>query len=255
MKNSVVKIALIISASLGFISNNSYAQNAKFLEIIYKKEVSLKVDTAKNNAHKVNLSAFNTSLADAVEDIRYSLKISNNNSVFKVVESLDNDSKNNTLKKAAISIGGTNGDFYINKQDSTAILNKTLLDANFRVLLKQKKWKIHKENKLIGKHLCYKATTIDTVNNSKGTHQFKVNVWFTTQLPPYFGPSAYCGLPGLILEVENGKMKLTATEVSIVKPFKIRKPKSGKLITEDEDSLNQIKAEKNIKEHFNDVFR
>ncbi|SNQ42726.1 GLPGLI family protein [Cellulophaga lytica] len=255
MKNSVVKIALIISASLGFISNNSYAQNAKFLEIIYKKEVSLKVDTAKNNPYQVNLSAFNTPLADAVKDIRYSLKISNNNSVFKVVESLDNDSKNNTLKKAAISIGGTNGGFYINKQDSITILNKTLLDANFRVLLKPKKWKIHNKSKYIGKYLCYKATTIDTVNNSKGIHKFKVNAWFTNQLPPYFGPAAYYGLPGLILEVENGKMRLTATKVSFVKPFKIKKNKSGKLITEDEDSLNQIEAEKNIKEHFNDLFR
>ncbi|EWH12457.1 hypothetical protein KLA_14433 [Cellulophaga geojensis KL-A] len=255
MKNSVVKIALIISASLGFISNNSYAQNAKFLEVIYKKEVSLKVDTAKNNPYQVNLSAFNTPLADAVKDIRYSLKTSNNNSVFKVVESLDNDSKNNTLKKAAISIGGTNGDFYINKQDSITILNKTLLDANFRVLLKPKKWKIHNKSKYIGKYLCYKATTIDTVNNSIGIHKFRVNAWFTNQLPPYFGPAAYYGLSGLILEVENGKMRLTATKVSFVKPFKIKKNKSGKLITEDEDSLNQIEAEKNIKEHFNDVFR
>ncbi|ADY29568.1 GLPGLI family protein [Cellulophaga lytica] len=255
MKNSVVKIALIISASLGFISNNSYAQNAKFLEIIYKKDISLKVDTAKNNAHQINLSEFNAPLSDAAKDIRYSLKISNHNSVFKVVESLNNDSKNNILKKAAINIGGTNGDFYINKQDSTAILNKTLLDANFRVLLKPKKWKIHKENKLIGKYLCYKATTIDTVNNSKGVHKFRVNAWFTTQLASYFGPSAYYGLPGLILEVDNGKMKLTATEVTFVKPFQIRKPKSGKLITEDEDSSNQIKAEKNIKEHFDDVFK
>ena len=90
------------------------------------------------------------------------------------------------------------------------------------------------ETKKIGKYLCYKATTIKTVESIK-TFKKVVTAWYCPELPYSFGPIAYAGLPGLILElnIEKGAtFTVKNIELSKSKTFEIKKPKKGKQVTE-----------------------
>jgi GLPGLI family protein len=93
-------------------------------------------------------------------------------------------------------------------------------------------WKILNDLKEVAGHLCMNASWTDTIKNQD------ITAWFALDLPHSGGPERFCGLPGLILEVEinNGALvitadrmdmrKLTAEEAAIPKKIK------GKRITE-----------------------
>lgn len=55
------------------------------------------------------------------------------------------------------------------------------------------RWKILKESKDIMGLKCYKATLQDSVV-----------AWFCPEIPVNEGPNTYCGLPGIILDLEDG---------------------------------------------------
>lgn len=80
---------------------------------------------------------------------------------------------------------------------------------------------ITQESKKIGDFICYKAITKN-----------KRVVWFTPEIPLQFGPKQYRGLPGLILEVEIGKVSIVAVEI-IFKPIDdIKQNYQGTVISE-----------------------
>lgn len=92
------------------------------------------------------------------------------------------------------------------------------------------KWKITGNQKEIIGYSCLEA---ELVGASK-----KTVVWFAPTLPLGTGPDGFCGLPGLILavEVEDGKMTLTASKIDF-KPIadkELVKPNDGKRITAEE---------------------
>ncbi len=108
---------------------------------------------------------------------------------------------------------------------------------------------MHNETKKIGNYLCYKATTIFVIENSKGTFNHPVTAWYSTQIPIGFGPIGYGGLPGLIVEltVQNIKYSMTKLMLNPKKEIVIKKPKKGKLVTEEEFNLVAKEAMGNFK--------
>jgi GLPGLI family protein len=95
-------------------------------------------------------------------------------------------------------------------------------------------WEISKEKKVIGNYVCYKAITKKVTINSKGSFTRDIIAWFTTELPFYFGPKGYGGLPGLILELDDRVIKYTLHSINYVNNLKLSKPKDGKLVTKKE---------------------
>ena len=75
----------------------------------------------------------------------------------------------------------------------------------FLISVPKLKWEILNTTKKIGKYLCYKATTIKTVENSRGVHKLKITAWFTSTIPYSYGPREFVGLPQLILELQDGR--------------------------------------------------
>ena len=63
------------------------------------------------------------------------------------------------------------------------------------------KWKIGREKKEILGYECIKATT-------KTTNKSNVIAWYAPDIPISDGPSDYWGLPGLILHLEIGEMRI-----------------------------------------------
>jgi len=231
-----------------FICNYSFSQQASYFEVEYLKEVIFRVDTTNRTQVLTNSSRFNEILSESGKGLKYKLRIDTHSSEFLYMKELTSDSENDMMKNLAINIGGTEGLFYINKRDSTGINKINYFDTNFRIKLENKKWKILNDTKVIGRYTCYKAVTIDTVKNSKGVFTHNVIAWFAPKLPSYFGPAGYFGLPGLILELDNSKVIISASKIMrLDKKFEIKKPKSGKLVTEDEFTDITIKAGKNFK--------
>ncbi|HYV90309.1 MAG TPA: GLPGLI family protein [Chitinophagales bacterium] len=104
--------------------------------------------------------------------------------------------------------------------------------------LKISDWKLTGKQKMILNYPCQEATRQDKDR--------KITVWFTSAIPVSSGPSAYCGLPGLVLEViiNDGDQTITATSVTFenVDASVLVKPKEGKKVSQEE--YDKIVADK-----------
>lgn len=76
-------------------------------------------------------------------------------------------------------------------------------------------WTITNDSKEILGYKCYRA--IAEIINPEEENKLTVptNAWFCPKLTNRGGPTAYATLPGIILELENEKMKFIATKVKI----------------------------------------
>jgi GLPGLI family protein len=106
-------------------------------------------------------------------------------------------------------------------------------------------WELTGETKNIGNYTCYKAVfekeeesveinMIDgEVKEEKGMKKRTLVAWYTTDVPISNGPNNYGGLPGLILEVNDGDLTIVCSEI-ILNPKEvkeIKEPTKGKIVT------------------------
>ena len=144
--------------------------------------------------------------------------------------------------------GGGTDVLYKNIADKKYI-NKTEISGK-RFLIKDKLedfgWEMSGETKNIGNYTCYKATrsreetrtSFSMTDGEKEEKKEKVTIvttaWYTPQIPVSNGPEDFWGLPGLILEIQDGKLTIACTEI-VINPkekIEIKKPKKGKKVTQ-----------------------
>ncbi|TMM32345.1 GLPGLI family protein [Polaribacter aestuariivivens] len=158
------------------------------------------------------------------------------------------------------SLGGSGAsDIYFKNLKKNSYLNQTEIQGK-RFLIKDKlpkyEWELSSETKNIGTYTCYKATFSKeverkniTVKNGEPVEEVKketivTTAWYTPQIPLSNGPSNYQGLPGLILEINDGKKIIVCTEI-ILNPkekITIQEPKKGKVVSQKK--FNKIRKEK-----------
>lgn len=92
-------------------------------------------------------------------------------------------------------------------------------------------WKIQNDLKEVAGHICMKAYWEDTLKAQK------ITAWFAQDIPSSAGPERFCGLPGLILEIDvnNGGMIVSADRIE------------PKKLTKELDPPKKVKGKK-IKE-------
>lgn len=237
MKNIFFTILLVFT----FVKVNSQFYKG---EILYKKELI----TSENNTDKkeVNdyLSKKNEHLRSLLTDINFFLEFNNNESFFYSKCSSFEVEEDRYFRLAEI-LGGRSGDWYINSKSKERLCNIDAFGQEFIVKssIESDSWNLLNETKKIGNYICYKATTIYVVTNSKGTFNHPVIAWYTAEIPIGFGPVGYGGLPGLIVELTVRNVKYTVSKVLLnpKKKIEIKKPTKGKLVTEEE--FNTIGAE------------
>ena len=103
-------------------------------------------------------------------------------------------------------------------------------------------WEMGSETKKIGNYTVYKATMMKEDNSiqfsgprrgnqkeekteekeNKEPKKIEVTAWYTLDIPVSNGPSGYWGLPGLILEINEGRTTVLCTEI-------VLNPKENKL--------------------------
>lgn len=135
---------------------------------------------------------------------------------------------------------------------STEFFGKQFLITNDA---KMPKWEMGTETKKIGNYTCYKASfkkeneaasfrgfeksknnkKLDSIAK-KQPKEILVTAWYTPQIPVSTGPEKYWGLPGLILEINEGKSTILCTEVVLNPKEKItiKEPTKGDKVTRKE---------------------
>lgn len=171
------------------------------------------------------------------------------------------------------SFMGGGGTYYKNVKDKKYTVDKEFMGKEFLVKdsLVAYKWVMESETRQIGGYNCYKATTVipasktdfrnfrprreddkkkeinsdstKTDNKEKKTNfmedielpkEITVTAWYTPEIPVNQGPEGYWGLPGLILEVNDGKTIILCSKVVLNPKDKadIKAPTNGKEISQ-----------------------
>lgn len=173
----------------------------------------------------------------------YTLTFNKYESIYKQNEKLDTPSPSSS--GIQIQISGGSDIMYKNVKENrytskTEIFGKLFL---IKDSLSHKQWELVNETKNIGDYTCYKAVFKDEVTsqtfNDKGeiekiTKEIITTAWYTPQIPINNGPKNFNGLPGLILEINDGKLTLICSKI-ILNPkekIEIKEPKKGKIVNQ-----------------------
>lgn len=180
-----------------------------------------------------------TSLDDVLDTFVFKLFANKTESLFKLEEALQIKDEFKYKLARAIIVDGYN-EYYINKPNKEVITRKEL-GGNFFIiesLLSNDDWKITKETKLIKNFTCFKATrtTQEILNTNRQKVDVLITAWFCPELNYSFGPVGNYGLPGLILQLDNGdKIVYYAKKIEFVKNnISIEIPKKGDRVSEKE---------------------
>ena len=129
------------------------------------------------------------------------------------------------------------GIYYVNNASKEILHEENFVGDLFLIKYQPKNWKLSQETKQIRNYTCFNAVTTRKTKDKEGNDEDKIiEAWYTPQIPVNFGPKEYNGLPGLILEVQEGKLNIVASkiELNIKEAVIIEKPKRGKKVTEEE---------------------
>lgn len=196
-------------------------------------------------------------------------------SIYKEEEKLEALSQGSAGMRMMMSMTGGGGTFYKNVKDKSYTVDKEFMGKEFLVKdsLPNLKWKMEGETRVIGGYNCFKATAIVPVNKAdfrnfrpkkeddkeaKSTDEAKktnlldnlempkdatITAWYTPEIPVNQGPENYWGLPGLILEVNDGKTIILCSKVVMNPKEKavIKPSNKGKVISQKEFDETVIK--------------
>ena len=207
-------------------------------------------------------------------------------SIYKEEEKLDAPGGQQQGGRMMMSMMGGGGTHYKNAKNKQYVVDKEFFGKEFLIKdsLPKYEWKLEGESKKIGNYTCFKATAVVKVsesdfrnfrfrnrNNEKEegkkaeTEKDSVNAkktnftddwempkenvitaWYCPEIPVNQGPENYWGLPGLILEVNDGKTVILCSKLVLNSKEKVEiKPASkGKEVTQKEyDEIVKKKME------------
>jgi len=201
-------------------------------------------------------------------------------SIYKEEEKLDAPGQQNGGMRMMSSMLGGGGTYYKNVKEKTYSVDREFMGKEFLVKdsLPKLQWKMESETKQIGGYTCYKATAVKAVNQSdfrnfrpkkeeekkdedKATNlmdnlempkEVTVTAWYAPEIPVNQGPESYWGLPGLILEVSDGKTVILCSKIILNPKEKtvIKAPTKGKVIGQKEYDETVTKKMEEMRQQF-----
>jgi GLPGLI family protein len=218
MKLKICLLFIVLTSSIVF-AQNGYAY--------YKKQLSSRNDENKSEYMKQALKLLKTQ--------EYELSFNIYSALYKKVEVLSVEN-NPVVEAFTQSISGFKGEVYFNQIKKTVIHKKEFAGSSFLIQKNDINWTLTSDTLKIDNYLCYKATTIQTIENSSGTYNLTITAWYAPEITLPYGPDGYGGLPGLILQLENNGTLTTIKRMKFLsnKIVKISSPIKGKKITEEE---------------------
>lgn len=206
----------------------------------------MKDQNLNNTLEKISEESKNT------DDLRFCLLFNKSEFLFSFEESLEIDEENKF--SIAHIYAKIMGDFYMNTT-SNEILHKKELPNGKKVRIKKNlkdlKWKLVNEKREIGKYTCYKAISVRKFKSKNGEDKEHIyEAWYSPDIPINGGPIGVGGLPGLIVELKDGKTfiyYLLDISFETKDRIKIDKPTKGKIVTQEEYKIISRKLRKEKK--------
>lgn len=191
-------------------------------------------------------------------------------SMYKEEEKLDTpgQGQGGGMRMMSSFMGG-GGTYYKNVKEKTYTVDKEFMGKEFLIKdsLTTYKWQMGAETRVIGGYNCFKATAVIPASQTdfrnfkpkpkeepkegevkkeekeKRTNfmddfdlpkEITITAWYTPEIPINQGPEGYWGLPGLILEVNDGKTVILCSKVVMNSKDKveIKAPNNGKDISQ-----------------------
>ncbi|RKS94458.1 GLPGLI family protein [Flavobacterium limicola] len=188
-------------------------------------------------------------------------------SIYKEEEKLDAPGQGGGGMRMMMSMTGGGGTYYKNVKEKSYTVDKEFMGKEFLVKdsLPNLQWKMEGETRVIGGYNCFKATAVrpasktdfrnfrpkkddattkpadaakktsilDELDMPKET---VITAWYTPEIPVSQGPENYWGLPGLILEVNDGKTVILCSKVVLNPKVKteIKASSKGKVTSQKE---------------------
>ena len=242
------------------------AANAQKFEGIatYKTSYSMDMDESLDKSNALNDDLKKQIKAQIMQQMQreYTLKFTKDASVYKQVEKLAAPQPQSG--GITIEVSGGSGSLYRNIKDNQYIQETEILQKEFLIkdILKKQDWVLEKETKNIGQYTCFKATYTREVTEQKWNSETKetdavkkektTTVWYTLDIPLPHGPAEFWGLPGLVLEVNDGRQTILCSKI-VMNPAQgvtIEVPKKGKKVTQAAFDIIQEKKNKEMTARF-----
>ncbi|TDW49750.1 GLPGLI family protein [Flavobacterium sp. 270] len=211
-------------------------------------------------------------------------------SIYKEEEKLDAPGQQNGGMRIMMnSFMGGGGTFYKDVKTKSYTVDKEFMGKEFLVVdsLPKLNWKLESETKQIGGYTCYKATAVkeasktdfrnfrpknnddkkpeekkdDTKKTTEGTKtnfednfempkEVVITAWYSPEIPVNQGPENYWGLPGLILEINDGRTVILCSKIVLNAKDKVAiKPSTkGKVISQKDYDDTVIKKMEEFRE-------
>jgi GLPGLI family protein len=176
----------------------------------------------------------------------YTLTFNQEASIYKQNEEL---AKPSPVSSNGITIEISNGSDvrYKNVKENRYTNQTEMFGKQFLIKdsLSTRAWELVNETKSIGEYICFKAIFKDSITSTTFTEKGEMSevkkerittAWYTPQIPVTNGPEDFQGLPGLILEINDGSLTLVCTKIVINPKDKteIVEPNKGKEVSEKE---------------------
>lgn len=204
-------------------------------------------------------------------------------SIYKEEERLDAPGQGQGGMRMMSSFMGGGGTHYKNVKEKIYKVDKEFMGKEFLVKdsLTTYNWQMSGETRVIGGYNCFKATAVipasktdfrnfrpkrnDDKKDEKPKEEAKktsfldeidlpkeitITAWYTPEIPVSQGPEGYWGLPGLILEVNDGKTTILCSKVVLNPKDKadIKAPTTGKEVSQKEYDETVIKKMEEMSE-------
>ena len=254
-----------------FFTSLIYAQDFKGIAT-YKSQRKMNVEMDSTHMNDDMQKQMMAMLKKQFEK-EYTLEFTNHESIYKEAENLEAPSNTSSGGIQIMVAGDGAGDvLYKNLSENRYANQSDLFGKMFLIQdkLEQPEWNLEKETKNIGQYTCFKATYKRmvrssgvmrmTVNSNEepeesevGEEEQTVTAWYTLQIPVKNGPGNYFGLPGLILEINDGSESILCSKI-VINPkgnVNVEEPNKGKKVNQEEFEAIMEKKMREMDEQFN----
>ncbi|WP_426432394.1 GLPGLI family protein [Winogradskyella sp. HB-48] len=264
--NTIIRV-LVIALTVVFSTIN--AQEFQGIAT-YKtqRQVDIKLDSTQMNDE---MQARMLEMMKKQFQKTFTLNFNKEESTYKQEEELDKPNVGMGGEFQIVSIGGGGGSDILYKNTKEQRYSEQV-DTYGKIFLVKDEiekidWQLESDTKYIGEYQCYKATykkmdekprvvfnSDDEEKEDKEPEMEErtVTAWYTPQIPVNHGPDNYQGLPGLILEVHDGKLTIVCSKIVLNPEDKvdITEPEKGKVVNQEKYEEIMDKKAKEMMERF-----
>lgn len=247
----------VFSLFFSLLLTTSLSAQASFSgEATYKTATTSPIKFDESKLSPDQLKMIKQRMSKALQK-EFTLQFNRNESLYQENVALEKDGAGGGMRFMSM-ITGSGGTYFKNLAEQRYVDQTEFFGKKFLIKdsLENFDWKLGKETKSIGNYICNKATTqrIVTVSKVESSGEevkdttindtIEITAWYTMQIPVSHGPAQYGGLPGLILELNDGATSMLCTKVSLKagEALSLEEPDDGEEVSQEE--YNEITTEK-----------